>query len=351
MSELRVVDPNEIVVGDRYRMDDGDAVALIQSVGDYGVINPITVDPELNLLAGRRRLKAALANKMSEIEVKVVETNDPRGVEVAENVHRKPHTNLELMHIAEDRITHHAGKQSETRRRTEPGIPQRVADDMGLTKTKVWQLLAISKGVKEAPDKFKDIVEMMQDPDSSFPKCYEQYKTIIRGYESAAKQKNKKTNPTEYHAPERTQKEPTARNSEPEEQDEDREREEEPEPEAEEVLTEDGRPVMLDRAGKRVPSHLRDVFAFNIQTAKYIDLITHISVSMKSAYGNMTDDFELESACGKLMEVITNHEAYAVCACKNGCDNCWGRERQGEPGYQTATTYHRIHKEIEEVSF
>jgi ParB family chromosome partitioning protein len=48
-----------IVVGSRTRKDMGDIAGLAESMGELGMLQPILVDDERNLIAGSRRLKAA----------------------------------------------------------------------------------------------------------------------------------------------------------------------------------------------------------------------------------------------------------------------------------------------------
>lgn len=353
--ELRSVPVEDITINDRIRQTDGDSVTMIQSVVSYGVIEPIILNAKLELIAGYRRLKAAIANKQATINAVIVETPDPRGMEIAENVHREGFTNHELMIAAEDRLKHHASKDADKKRKTEAGIPQRVADDLGISKTKVWRLLHMSDVIRLNPDKFKDVVTMLQDREHSLSQCYDKLKTLERGYEAKAKQKDKKTSPTEYHAPERTEKEPTAR-TEPDEQDSEPETWEHSVVDHEESkqisdLTEDGRAAMLDAVGKQVPSHLRDVFAFNATMDKYINVIVSITGAMKSAYGYFVDSAEVETKCGELIEVLENHKAYTVCGCKKGCEHCCGNEARGEKRYLTKPKYLEITKEAEAVSF
>ena len=48
-----------IKVGTRFREELGDIESLAQSLESEGLINPITIDKDNNLLAGGRRLAAA----------------------------------------------------------------------------------------------------------------------------------------------------------------------------------------------------------------------------------------------------------------------------------------------------
>ena len=62
---------DRIFVGPRTRRDMGDIAALAASIGDLGLLNPITVDEDGRLLAGARRLAACKLLGWTEIPVTV----------------------------------------------------------------------------------------------------------------------------------------------------------------------------------------------------------------------------------------------------------------------------------------
>jgi ParB family chromosome partitioning protein len=56
----------------RHRRDLGDIDGLAESIGDLGLLHPITVDQHGNLGAGARRLAACKKLGWTEIDVRVV---------------------------------------------------------------------------------------------------------------------------------------------------------------------------------------------------------------------------------------------------------------------------------------
>lgn len=74
---VQMVDTRDIVVGKRYRNDLGDITEMAHSIDMHGLIDPITVDEELNLISGYRRLKAFEKLKQSKIPCYVVRLDDP----------------------------------------------------------------------------------------------------------------------------------------------------------------------------------------------------------------------------------------------------------------------------------
>jgi len=77
---------------ERFREDYGAVEELAVSIQKYGLLHPIVVDAEFNLVAGERRLKAHQALGLKEIEVKQLTEMTPlerREIEMEENLRRK----------------------------------------------------------------------------------------------------------------------------------------------------------------------------------------------------------------------------------------------------------------------
>jgi len=85
----------------RIRKEIGNLQPLVDSIGKVGLINPILIDEQSNLVAGFRRLEACKQLKMEEVEVKIVEFGGDMmkmlDVEVAENFFRKDFTPKEIL--------------------------------------------------------------------------------------------------------------------------------------------------------------------------------------------------------------------------------------------------------------
>jgi site-specific DNA-methyltransferase (adenine-specific) len=100
MARLAEIDPLSIDVGDRFRKDYGDAemAELRESIAKFGVLQPITVDESMTLLAGGRRLRAAIGLCLETIPALIRPVGgevDLREIELAENVYRKDLTWME----------------------------------------------------------------------------------------------------------------------------------------------------------------------------------------------------------------------------------------------------------------
>lgn len=101
---------NDIKIGQRVRDQYGDMESLANSIKEHGLLHPIVVDADYNLIAGGRRLLACERIGMKEIEAKVlkdISERELRVLELEENIRRKDLTELEksknLVELAEIR--------------------------------------------------------------------------------------------------------------------------------------------------------------------------------------------------------------------------------------------------------
>ncbi len=88
-----------ISIQKRVRMQLGDLQSLMDSLDARGLMNPITVNSDYELIAGHRRLESARRLGWDMIEVRVVDAPDELGMlelELEENLHRLDFTDLEL---------------------------------------------------------------------------------------------------------------------------------------------------------------------------------------------------------------------------------------------------------------
>ncbi len=82
----------DIILKSRIRIDTGDISELMESISKYGLLNPITVTEDYELLAGFRRLEACKALGMTEVECNVINVQskiDRLFIEADENLTRK----------------------------------------------------------------------------------------------------------------------------------------------------------------------------------------------------------------------------------------------------------------------
>jgi ParB family chromosome partitioning protein len=100
---LPLVKIETVKVGDRIRKEFGNIEELAHDIDKTGLINPIVVTPDMELIAGERRLRAHQFLNRTEIEVRVMEIADYEHqlrLEISENEHRKEFSFSERMEWA-----------------------------------------------------------------------------------------------------------------------------------------------------------------------------------------------------------------------------------------------------------
>jgi ParB family chromosome partitioning protein len=96
----------DIKIKKRIRKDIGDISDLMESISKFGLLNPITVAEDMELIAGFRRLEACKALGMSEIECNVVQAGsrvDRLIIEADENLTRKDLTVSEVRQYGDEK--------------------------------------------------------------------------------------------------------------------------------------------------------------------------------------------------------------------------------------------------------
>ena len=96
-----IVKIDDIKIKKRVRRDLGDLEALKDSLKQYGLMNPITLNSKYELVAGERRLEAAKSLGWERINAIVLEKNVDKlcqlEMELEENNQRKEFTDDELL--------------------------------------------------------------------------------------------------------------------------------------------------------------------------------------------------------------------------------------------------------------
>lgn len=156
---------SEVKPGQRVREDYGDIESLANSIKEHGLLHPIVVDSDYNLIAGCRRLLACERIGMKEIEAKVLEDiseKELRVLELEENIRRKDLNEVErsknlveLAEIKEEELKKREYfSESEKKSRGQPqksnGLKQ-IAEDLGVPVTTLHDAKQHVKAVEEYP--------------------------------------------------------------------------------------------------------------------------------------------------------------------------------------------------------
>ncbi len=116
-----------IKIGSRFRQDNGDIGALARSIEEIGLLHPIVVTPENDLVCGQRRIEAARLLGWQEIPVRFVNIGAIVLGEQAENELRKDFTVSERVAIG----TAVEAELGERRGRPSEENPQNLAEYSG----------------------------------------------------------------------------------------------------------------------------------------------------------------------------------------------------------------------------
>jgi len=139
------IDPNPFQP--RRQFDPSEIAALADSLRQHGMIQPVLVratNDRFQLIAGERRLRAALEAQLHEIPVRVMELDDQRVSELAmvENLQREDLNAVEKASAFRDYLGRYGGTQEE------------LAGRLGLDRSTISNLIRLL----ELPDEIQDAV-------------------------------------------------------------------------------------------------------------------------------------------------------------------------------------------------
>lgn len=152
----------DVIVGDRFRKEYPDIDKLAESIRKFGIIEPIVIDENNNLIAGERRYKAHQLLKKEDIEVRYMKELtgiEKKEVELEENIQRQAFTWQEevtakkQLHELKQKI-HGAGTSGKSKGDSWGIRDTAVALGESLGKTSMDVQLAI--GMKAFPELLKE---------------------------------------------------------------------------------------------------------------------------------------------------------------------------------------------------
>jgi ParB/RepB/Spo0J family partition protein len=157
------IEVEKIKVGERFRKDLGDIDRLAESIREVGLLHPIVVDEEYNLVAGYRRLEACKRLGWRRVPVHIVPLKDLAKGELHENTVRKSFTIEEIVAIKralEPKL------REEAEKRMKAGRP--CADSAQGMRGKTRDIIAKFVGVShDTLAKMEKIVEVAEkDPET-----------------------------------------------------------------------------------------------------------------------------------------------------------------------------------------
>ena len=166
---VEYVEVEKVKVGSRFRKDLGDLDALAKSIAEVGLLHPIVVDEEGNLVAGYRRLMACRRLGWRRVPVHVVPLRDLARGELHENLARKDLTAEEIVAIKralEPRLREEAERRMRAGRpcaESAQGLKGRTRDMIarlvGVSHDTLAKMERIVEAAEREPERYGRILE------------------------------------------------------------------------------------------------------------------------------------------------------------------------------------------------
>ena len=190
-----LVDIDKIKVTDRIRKDFGNLDELAEDIKENGLINPPVVTPDLQLIAGERRLRACQRLGWKQIEVRVMTVRDAEHqlkLEINENENRKDFTFTEKMEWAR-RLERIEKAKAEERMKTGKELNPSQNSDKGRTDEIVAKESGFGSRDTYRKAKFiaengdEELISKLDAGEISIHKAYTEIKERLKQEEEARK--------------------------------------------------------------------------------------------------------------------------------------------------------------------
>jgi hypothetical protein len=166
---------SQILVQRRFRRHMGDIDALVESIRELGLLQPIVITPAGRLIAGERRMEACCRLGLKSIMCCVAETGDDVWAqmlaEVQENTCRQRFRPSEAVRAARElepiaksaarrRMVHEDEGASENLPEGGEAMEQ-IAKLVDMSRPTLEKAIKVVEAAREEPDKYQDLVEQM----------------------------------------------------------------------------------------------------------------------------------------------------------------------------------------------
>jgi N6-adenosine-specific RNA methylase IME4 len=159
-----------ILVGPRFRKNLGNLDDLAASIDEIGLLHPVVITSDMQLIAGQRRLEACRTLGWTEIPVTVIAINEIVRGEYAENAIRKDFLPSEIDAIR--RAMEPAEKEAAVERMSDGGKGWKLSTPSEKTRDKIGEFAGVSgrtvekiarvvEAAEAEPDKYGYLVEEM----------------------------------------------------------------------------------------------------------------------------------------------------------------------------------------------
>ena len=160
-----------IRIGDRHRKELHNIEDLAQSIADVGLLHPVVVTPDGELVAGQRRLAAVTKLGWASVPVTVVDIDEILLGEYAENTYREDFTPTEAVSIGralENRLSTPVGRppaETPVNYRSLPGGDTRdkVGEAVGMSGKTYEKAKRVVEAAEEDPETYGDLPQAMDE--------------------------------------------------------------------------------------------------------------------------------------------------------------------------------------------
>ena len=206
------IDIGRIVIGNRIRKNVGDINGLAENIKEIGLLHPIVIDENNQLIAGQRRLSACQQLGWKTVPVRVLDLDAllHQKAEASENLYRQDLTPAEK-ELAASALLARIERPAAAERQREGGTTQgprgkeggrerrkplgqnlakgistrdphvRRADDragkaVGLSRTSLHKIKEIREAAEEEPEHFQPFYDALQEKGAKVEKVYSSYR-------------------------------------------------------------------------------------------------------------------------------------------------------------------------------
>jgi 16S rRNA G966 N2-methylase RsmD len=191
----RQISIKDIIIGNRFRKEVGDISGLANSIKNNGLIHPISITRNGNLVAGRRRIEAFKNLGLEQIPAFKIDINILENGEIDENSVRKNFTPEEMIAVkkyldsreinleSESQIKPGSNKPPSRNNQGHPnfGLPKRskrIAKAIGISDTNLRKLEILHEAASNDSELFGDLWHKVNASKISTNKAFNTYKRI-----------------------------------------------------------------------------------------------------------------------------------------------------------------------------
>jgi ParB family chromosome partitioning protein len=153
----------DIKIGNRFRKDLGDIDSLAQSIQEIGLLHPVVINSNNELIAGQRRVEACKSLGWNDVPVTIINIKDVVKGEFHENSARKDFTTSEHVAILEEIEIQRSNLERDNQGKRSAEI---AADYTGVSPAQLYKEKAIVQAVKQKPH-LKYLVEKLDSGEMS----------------------------------------------------------------------------------------------------------------------------------------------------------------------------------------